>query len=45
MVRTTHSQHNAWLRARRVVFLKVGNGMDEGVVIGPLVNEKGLAKA
>ncbi len=30
--------------AAAVSQLKVGNGMDEGVTIGPLINEKGLAK-
>lgn len=30
--------------AARVAALKVGNGMDEGVQIGPMINEGGLAK-
>ena len=31
--------------ARRAAAMKVGNGREEGVVIGPLIDERGVAKA
>ena len=31
--------------ARRAAAMKVGNGREEGVVIGPLIDDRGVAKA